>query len=215
MGVTILQPYLVPENKTGSQTIEALTKQLTALGAVQAGHFLVDCDTYMSSMQQMGHPPKTVHVLHSSEHPASVFSIIDSGTKQIPLVADGLFDLLMLKMTPHYTSKKQTKTESKGPRFELGDFLVKLGSVTMSQSFKGILVEVEYRPCVLPGSCWELIREFLQGFLGSCVPNTIPSYFPNHNRLNEVYQPLDTIQQYLEHFTNYRKQTTPAVGMRQ
>uniref|UniRef100_A0A1B0D487 Mediator of RNA polymerase II transcription subunit 20 n=1 Tax=Phlebotomus papatasi TaxID=29031 RepID=A0A1B0D487_PHLPP len=183
MGVTILQPYLVPENKTGAQTIEALTKQLTALGAVQAGHFLVDCETYMSSIQQIGNPPKTVHVLHS--------------------------------MTPHYTSKKQTKTESKGPRFELGDFLIKLGSVTMSQSFKGILVEVEYRPCILPVSCWELMREFLQGFLGNCVPNTIPSYFTNHNRINEIYQPLDTIQQYLEHFTNYRKQTTPAVGMRQ
>uniref|UniRef100_A0A1L8DGK9 Mediator of RNA polymerase II transcription subunit 20 n=1 Tax=Nyssomyia neivai TaxID=330878 RepID=A0A1L8DGK9_9DIPT len=213
MGVTTLQPYPVPENKTGSQTIEFLTKNLTALGAVQAGHFLVDCETYMSSIQQM--PPKTVHVLHSSEHPASVFSILDSGAKQIPLVADGLFDLLMLKMTPHYTSKKQTKTESKGPRFELGDFLIKLGSVTMSQSFKGILVEVEYRPCILPASCWELIREFLQGFLGSCVPNTIPSYFTNHNRLNEIYQPLDTVQQYLENFINYRKQTTPAIGMRQ
>lgn len=197
----------------------------------------MDCETYMSSIQQMGNPPKTVHVLHSvstfkgdefrdlvyinfffvfqSEHPASVFSILDTGTKQIPLVADGLFDLLMLKMTPHYTSKKQTKTESKGPRFELGDFLIKLGSVTMSQSFKGILVEVEYRPCILPVSCWELMREFLQGFLGNCVPNTIPSYFTNHNRVNEIYQPLDTIQQYLEHFTNYRKQTTPAVGMRQ
>lgn len=52
---------------------------------------------------------KTVHVLHNSEHPASVFSILDTGTKQIPLVADGLFDVLMLKMTPVYTSKKQTK----------------------------------------------------------------------------------------------------------
>lgn len=52
---------------------------------------------------------KTVHVLHNSEHPASVFSILDTGTKQIPLVADGLFDVLMLKMTPIYTSKKQTK----------------------------------------------------------------------------------------------------------
>lgn len=32
--------------------------------------------------------------------------------------------------------------ESKGPRFELGDFVIKLGSVTMSQNFKGVMVEV-------------------------------------------------------------------------
>lgn len=81
-------------------------------------------------------------MLHNSEQPASVFALLESGSKVVPLIADGLFDLLMLKMTNIYTSKKQTKIESKGPRFEIGDFCVKLGSVTMSQNFKGVLVEV-------------------------------------------------------------------------
>jgi len=76
-----------------------------------------------------------------------VFSILESGNKTIPLVADGLFDMLMNKMTSIYTSKKQTKIESKGPRFEIGDFCVKLGSVTMSQNFKGVLVEVSGHTC--------------------------------------------------------------------
>lgn len=52
---------------------------------------------------------KLIHLLHNSEHPTSVFSILDTGTKHIPLVADSLFDLLILKMQPAYTSKKQTK----------------------------------------------------------------------------------------------------------
>lgn len=52
---------------------------------------------------------KLIHLLHNSEHPTSVFSILDTGTKQIPLVADSLFDLLILKMQPAYSSKKQTK----------------------------------------------------------------------------------------------------------
>ena len=74
--------------------------------------------------------------------------------------------------------------------------------------------QVEYRPCVIASNCWELIREFLQGFMGSHVPNAIPAYFttqspmnPNHTKQNDIYQPIDTIQQYLEHFGNYRKQT--------
>jgi len=87
-------------------------------------------------------PQRTVHVLHNSEQPASVFAILESGSKVVPLIADGLFDLLMLKMTNIYTSKKQTRIESKGPRFEIGDFCVKLGSVTIGQNFKGVLVEV-------------------------------------------------------------------------
>lgn len=81
-------------------------------------------------------------MLHNSEQPASVFALLESGTKVVPLIADGLFDLMMIKFATMYTSKKQTKIESKGPRFEIGDFCVKIGSVTMSQNFKGVLVEV-------------------------------------------------------------------------
>lgn len=97
---------------------------------------------YLNVMCDFAGAQRTVHVLHNSEQPASVFAILESGSKVVPLIADGLFDLLMLKMTNIYTSKKQTKIESKGPRFEIGDFCVKLGSVTMSQNFKGVLVEV-------------------------------------------------------------------------
>ncbi|KAF3423112.1 hypothetical protein E2986_11301 [Frieseomelitta varia] len=86
----------------------------------------------------------------------------------------------MYKMSSVYTNKMQ-KIESKGPRFEIGDFCVKLGSVTINQNFKGVLVEVEYRPCVVPGSAWELMREFLQGFLGSTVSNQAPQYLQFQN----------------------------------
>ncbi|XP_065163894.1 mediator of RNA polymerase II transcription subunit 20 [Atheta coriaria] len=206
MGVTILQQFPIVENRTGPSTIELLTKRILALGAVQQGQYLVDCETYMS-VPQLG-AQRTVHVLHNSEQPATVFSILETGTKTIPLAADGLFDLLMMKMSNFYTSKKQ-KAESKGPRFEIGDFCVKLGTVTISSNFKGILVEVEYRACLVPSMCWELIKEFLQGFLGSTVQSAPPPYLAN--RMQENYTPIDTIHQYLEHFTHYRK----SVGMRQ
>lgn len=100
------------------------------------GHFIVDCETYTSVPQMSGNydrgmykmlniklkrefavTPKVVHLLHNSEHPASVFSILETGTKQIALVADSLFDLLILKMTPAYTSKKQTKVNFVKIRF--------------------------------------------------------------------------------------------------
>ena len=91
-----------------------------------------------------------MHLLHNSETPASVFALLEAavspsnpnGNKTVALVADNLFDLLMLKLSNFYQAKKQTKIESRGPRFEAGDFLVKLGSVTMGPAFKGILVEV-------------------------------------------------------------------------
>lgn len=217
MGVTILQPFPTLENKTGSATIEFLTKRILTLGAVPQGQFLVDCETFHST-QHMGNA-KAIHILHNSEYPASVFAMLDNGTKLIPLVADSLFDLVILKMTGAYTSKKQTKIESKGQRFELGDFLVKLGSVTMNQTFKGVMVEVEYRPCVIAANCWDLLREFMQGFMGSQVSNAIPAFFntpsitnPSLLKINDVFQPIDTVNLYLDHFSNYRKQVKAVVA---
>lgn len=43
-----LQQFPMLENRSGPQTIEFLNKRVLALGAVQSGQFLVDCETFMS-----------------------------------------------------------------------------------------------------------------------------------------------------------------------
>ncbi|CAL8083404.1 unnamed protein product [Orchesella dallaii] len=171
---------------------------------------------------------RTLHILHNSEYPASSFALLEvpvnaaasgaaSNTNQsstpaptvktVSLVADNLFDLLVLKMAPVYTSKK-IKIEAKGPRFELGDFVVKLGSVVMSQNFKGILVEVEYRPCIMADACWDLLMEFVQGIFGHNAVSSVPRTL--QPRMKEVYTPLDTMHQYMDQFSAFRK----AAGIR-
>jgi len=201
MGVAVLQVYSLPEGKTGPQIIDTLTKRIMNLGATQAGQFLVDCEIY-GSQPQLG-ANKNLYILHNSEYPATVFSVLESGSNLITLTSDTLFDLLMLKLRDSY--QKKVKIESKGPRFEIKDFLVKLGSVTIQGAFKGILVEVEYCPGLVPNTCWGLISEFMQGFLGSCVSSAPPAYIKPKG--NEMFTATDTIQQYLEQFNLFRKAT--------
>ena len=225
MGVAVLQAYPLPPDRTVPQVIEVLQKRICNLGATPTGQFLVDCETYYSTPTLAG-PPRTLNVLHNSEQPATVFSVIEpasnsapgSGQPQNPnkpnvtFTCDTLFDLLLLKLGNVYA--KKFKIESKGSRFEIGDFLVKLGIVSTAGSFKGILVEVEYLPCVVFQNCWGLIFEFMQGFLGSVVTNQIPPYIVKKQQSKptgpgqphpELYTPVDTIQQYLEHFAAFRK----------
>jgi mediator of RNA polymerase II transcription subunit 20 len=116
-----------------------------------------------------------------------------------------LFDLLLLKLSNVYS--KKLRIEAKGPRFEIGDFLVKLGIVSVAGSGKGILVEVEYLPCQVAQSCWGLMIEFMQGFLGSVVTSQVPPYLKS--KFNDKYSPVDTIHQYLEHFNVLRKGGNP------
>ena len=67
--------------------------------------------------------------------------MLDTGTC---LVADALFNLLMDKLKGFYAPRKNARVQSKGQRYEIGDFIIKIGSVTLGQSqgFKGVLVEV-------------------------------------------------------------------------
>ena len=92
-------------------------------------------------------PQRQVNVLHNSEHPASCFAVLDTGTC---LIADSIFDLFMNKMKALYAPKKNIKVETKGQRYEIGDFIVKIGSVVVGQttSFKGVIVEVSILFCV-------------------------------------------------------------------
>lgn len=82
---------------------------------------------------------RIVNIIHDSEHPVTTFALLDTGTC---LMADSQFDMLMLKMAGIYMPKKALKIESKGPRYEVQDFVIKLGSVSIGPSFRGILVEV-------------------------------------------------------------------------
>ncbi|XP_049527821.1 mediator of RNA polymerase II transcription subunit 20 isoform X1 [Dermacentor silvarum] len=204
MGVVSIHQFPIPEGKSGQQAAELLQKRLETLGAVREGIFTVDCETYYSAPNL--NPSHSVNIIHDTEHPATCFALLDTG---MCLVADITFDMLMLKMAGIYSSKKSTKIESRGPRYEVADFLVKVGSVSMGPSFRGILVEVEYLPCVVPSSCWDLMREFLQGFMGSAVQGP-PQYL--QGRMNELYNPVDTVQQYMEHFNNFRRASATPVA---
>lgn len=80
---------------------------------------------------------------------------------------------------------------------------MKLGIVSIAGSNKGILIEVEYLPCMLPQHTWGLTVEFMQGFLGAAVNTQMPPSL--EKKSNDFYVPADTVYQYLEQFAAFRK----------
>ena len=79
--------------------------------------------------------------LFSSEHPATVFTVLEPpppvgpqqqqqpAKQKLTFTSDTLFDLLLLKLEKFY--QKRLKIESKGSRFELGDFVVKVRTLQL------------------------------------------------------------------------------------
>lgn len=87
---------------------------------------------------------RSIHIIHNSEQPLTCFSLLDSG---LCLTSDLGFDQFMNSLKTFYACRKNLRIEVKGPRLELEDFIIKIGSVVLGQnmSLKGILVEVEFK----------------------------------------------------------------------
>lgn len=78
----------------------------------------------------------------------------------------------------------------------------------------GVFPQVEYCPCVVPGDCWNLMKEFMQSFLGSSAPE-LPSVFAA--KPEGLFAPadcVDTMTQYLELFNKLRKLQIPGSNVR-
>ncbi|XP_039620740.1 mediator of RNA polymerase II transcription subunit 20 isoform X1 [Polypterus senegalus] len=212
MGVTCVSQVPVAEGKSVQQTVEMLNKKLEQLGAVKQGNFYVDCETYHAgapAIANSGQSQKFLYVMHNSEAPLSCFALFENGPC---LVADPNFDVLMVKLKSYFQNAKGNKVESRGARYQYCDFLVKLGTITMGSSARGISVEVEYCPCIVANDCWNLMMEFMQSFLSSHVPGA-PAVFGV--KPDGIYSPSDTMVQYLELFNKVRKQqAAPSTGMR-
>lgn len=175
--------------------------------------------------------------MHNTETPLSCFALFEGGPC---LKADTNFDILMVKLKSHFQNAKGHKVECRGSRYRYCDFLIKVGTVTMSSSARGISVEVwhqrgvnswrgpsygaalilgmffqvEYCPCVVPGDCWNLMKEFMQSFLASNVPE-LPSVFAT--KPEGLFAPadsIDTMTQYLEVFNKLRKLQIPGSNVR-
>lgn len=100
----------------------------------------------MSCLSAAGQPSKLLYVMHNSETPLSCLALFEGGPC---LIADANFDILMVKLKSHFQNAKGHKVECRGSRYRYCDFLIKVGTVTMSSSARGISVEVSHQVDVI------------------------------------------------------------------
>lgn len=169
------------------------------LNAKKCGTYKVECETFMSASQIQ--PPKTLQLFHDTEKPLTTFALIDNGLN--PLIADSInFDIIVQTyLNNSYPCKRSQKVECSGMRFELceADFVVRIGQVSQEHSLRGITIEIEYTPCMVPTNCWDIMSQVAYNFL---PPHQVP-----HPPSVDTFRPIDTIKQYQQIFNALRKQT--------
>ena len=223
MGVSCVHSLTIAAGKSGQQVIDGVSRQLESLGAKKCQPFSVECDTYYSvspvtggqtgpesgansepnaNASTSGQSSRVLNLFKSSEYPMSCFALLDTGSS---LVCDASFELIVANLSNIYSNKKMTRIEVRGQKWTLSDFFIRIGSCSLGPSLKGVLLEIEYKPSVVANHCWDLLKELSQCLCGSGV--SVANQWMA-SRMNEMYCPLDTIQQYNHHFNQLRKTVT-------
>eukprot|EP00126_Sphaerothecum_destruens_P010391 Sdes_comp20729_c0_seq3m16533 len=183
-GTTIVVPLEGSENpKTIS---EALHQRIELLGGRRAGTFKFEAKMYVTKPPQSSKKPiapptveegKMVFVVTSMLLPSSTARPILNPTcvaiGDIVLACEqpefGLID----KLRNMYHFRKCAKVE--GPYFELGDFILKTGSLFVNNGVKCALLEVQYPPCPMLPLCQELFKELVRSWI-IMLPHPLPLY---------------------------------------
>ena len=88
-------------------------------------------------------PPRTVHLLHSSEYPKSSFIVLDTFVNS--MVADSSLDAIFSNLKAFFAPRKGLRIEVKGQYHEVQQYTVKFGSLLFGATSKGVIVEVRVK----------------------------------------------------------------------
>lgn len=82
---------------------------------------------------------KPLHIISNSEYPQSKFAHFEDGPS---LVADTMLPNFLSKLRQYWLPRKGAKMECRGQRYELNDFLIKIGVLSLGSNTRGLGIEV-------------------------------------------------------------------------
>ncbi|KFD49435.1 hypothetical protein M513_09702, partial [Trichuris suis] len=206
MGVSWVYQYSDPDKagRYDQQEMSVVENIIEQMGATNVGVYSLDAETFYPVAGPASNQ-KPLHVFHCSDYPASTFAISGDSADAAYVAADLMFFQLIKKLQGAYVTKPISKVECRGKKYKLADFAIRASVASILGSFKAVLVEIEYTPCIIPSLCADLMKEFCSDMLGKMAASP-PAYIAGM-RSNQGYAPIDTMHQYQYHFQRLRRTT--------
>ncbi|KYQ89853.1 putative mediator complex subunit 20 [Tieghemostelium lacteum] len=178
-----------------------MVKRIEFLGGTKVSTWNIVCSLYLERLpNNTNQIPREFHLITLDERPKKCFmisheAIVESDKEMISI----------LEKTDSF--RKRQVTEINGSKYELGDFIIRIGPIFFRTETKGIAIEVEYTPCsktsTSPFSCTKLLSEFINGNLGPFPDQSVVQAtfdFSAYPKLPNNYTDLHTSYQYLNLF---------------
>ncbi|KAL6067456.1 mediator complex subunit Med20 [Balamuthia mandrillaris] len=216
MGVKCVFPF-----SRDPQALGEMKQRVERLRGKKVGDWSLYCTLYLHESAKEPSLPETIskelYLLREELFPSSSSSSSlendsapsssSSSTNKCYLMLQGNILEAGLEMQSIIKKAKLYKPRQtvhiKGFQYEIGDFGVKIGSIMLGNNNKGVVVEVEYRPCLTPNQCQGILNEFI-GNLGPfdvSIPRFLGTYVPFDGLvLPTLYSMRHTTSQYVRLF---------------
>ncbi|EGC38520.1 hypothetical protein DICPUDRAFT_86511 [Dictyostelium purpureum] len=174
-----------------------ISKRIEFLGGVKVSStWSISCSLYLERVPDGSNlNPRDFYLLLFDEKPKKCFvvsrdTIVETDREMVSI----------LEKTNSY--RKRQTTDILGSKYELGDFIIRIGPIVARTEVRGILVEVEYIACsspvTSPFNCTKLLSEFINYNLGPFPEPIQTSYdFSAYPTLSKTYSDLHTSYQYV------------------
>eukprot|EP00123_Amoebidium_parasiticum_P007021 comp17821_c1_seq1/m.17941 comp17821_c1_seq1/g.17941 ORF comp17821_c1_seq1/g.17941 comp17821_c1_seq1/m.17941 type:complete len:244 (-) comp17821_c1_seq1:311-1042(-) len=186
MGVRYVCLVNLGENMVGTAGADVLQARLEALSAVVVpGVYKVECRQLQrtGTGQQGGQEP--LLMLQHSDMPGKRYVMMNNRIME----ANEEIEAMMDKVKGKWAQRKTAKIE--GQKFQLGDFVIRIGTLTAGNALKGVIAEIEYTACSSISQCTSLLQEFALNIIpqtpggggGTNPPTPAPVSTPSYPRV--------------------------------
>jgi len=163
---------------------------------VRTGAWGITCKVYRdASPRAKQGTDKLMYQVSLSQHRDKVFVMVDGGVvveaeRELEGVLGKLKNLWILR---------QNHAIDGGSCYEVGDFTIRAANIILGGNYKGLLLEVEYRPLSTPNAATPLIEEFVRNIMpaNAELSYQIESDYEKVGLSARVFSPAHTAYQYM------------------
>eukprot|EP01114_Cavostelium_apophysatum_P023362 TRINITY_DN8772_c0_g1_i1.p1 TRINITY_DN8772_c0_g1~~TRINITY_DN8772_c0_g1_i1.p1 ORF type:complete len:204 (+),score=12.87 TRINITY_DN8772_c0_g1_i1:22-633(+) len=158
MGVRSIFPFRLAAD---TQAISDLQRRLETLYPdKKAEKWTVNCALYLTAKPSPApQDAKDMFIVHFDDKPKKCYLVVKNNI----LEADRDIAAMLEKMK---LFKLRQAVAIAGFQYKIGDFVLRIGTILLASSTKGVVIELEYLPCTIPNKCGELMEEFFEAVLG-------------------------------------------------
>ncbi|KAG0174080.1 hypothetical protein DFQ28_009747 [Apophysomyces sp. BC1034] len=165
MGATCIVRW---KNATGARDLGYITEYVTkSLHGKNMGNWSLSFKVYRDATQNTRHhvakDSKLLYHVSLAQKPGQVYCMVDGS---VVVEAEKEVEFILSRLKNLWQLRQSVTLE--GASYEIGDFTLRVANILLGSTYKGLLLEIDYRPCSAPNTASELFKEFVE----SIVPPT-------------------------------------------